>query len=422
MRGSQFNSRKKLCSSHPANPHVDCTGQGEEDCWSVVAARYGGPNRRLLTPNNRGVIVDRLPDSGAPLGTTTSPGMGADVADSCIPLAAWKPRGHRSSVERPNHCTNLIVRVVNNTGAPVDEAEVTLRTTDGRSVFQGRTAAKTLPDGIGTGPGEITLRGATIGDSVSARRAFGLLSINGAAVITSCSGPLIVTLSSVQFLARVPVSRLADAPDAVLTVNAGSEPHGEAELMLVRPEGEEEPFTVQVTAPAGATGGAIAATIPGDAVEVQLLAFDPAGTPSVVHSRAARRFLAVPGEHVVKSLGGEVELVLPETAADFPATLLFEDAHDVELPALAPGDAVLVAPQRVGLAGAAKLRGRALLHLEAGSTYAVRELREELLRYDASDRGWQVVPARVNRLPLVASASIDRLGVYCLVGRGSAAS
>jgi hypothetical protein len=311
MRGAQFNSRKKLCSSHPANPHADCTAQGGEDCWSVVATRYGGPGWRLQTPNSRRVIVDRLPDSGVPLGTTTSPGPGADVADSCVPLAAWKPRAHRSSVERPNPCVRLIVRVTTNDGAPVDEAEVTLHTTDGRAVFQGRTGAKSLPDGIVTGAGEITLRGATLGDS--------------------------------------------------------------------------------------------------------------AGTPSVVHSRMVRRSLVVPGAHVVTSLGGEMELALTEAALDVPATVLFEDAYDVELPALAPGDAILVAPQRVSVSDRATLQEQVLLHLEAGSIYAVRELRVEVLRADDGDREWSVVPARVNRLPLVASAAIDRVGVFCLVGRAAAA-
>ena len=30
------------------------------------------------------------------------------------------------------------------------------------------------------------------------------------------------------------------------------------------------------------------------------------------------------------------------------------------------------------------------------------------------------MPARVNRLPLLAAATIDRLGVVCLVGRATA--
>ena len=94
-----------------------------------------------------------------------------------------------------------------------------------------------------------------------------------------------------------------------------------------------------------------------------------------------------------------------------------EDAHDVELPALAPGDALLVAPQRVTLSGSATLSGPVLLHLEAGSGYGSKDLRTELLRLD--DGGaWRVVHARVNRRPIVASATVDRLGVFCLVGRG----
>lgn len=418
MRGAQFNSRKKLCSSHPANPHVDCTAQGDEDCWSVVAERYGGQDWRILTPRSRGAIVDRLPASGVPLGTTTSPGPGADVADSCIPLADWKPRGHRSSVERPNHCTNLIVRVTNRNGGPVNEAEVTLHTTDGRSVFQGRTGAKSLPDGVVTDVGEISLRGATIGDSVSARVRIGPVSINGESTIASCTGPLIVRLTDVQVFSAAPRGRLSDQPGPELILDTATDRPNEAELMLVRPEGEDKPFTVHLRPSAGAVGGGLAAVLGSPTADVQVLAFDADGHRSVVHSRIARRSLAVPGAHVVKSLGGEVEVAIPEAAARFPSTLLFEDANDVELPALGPNDAMLVAPQRVALSGSEQLYQRVLLHLEAGSTYAARELRIELLRHDDAAGAWRAIPARVNRLPMVASAAVDQLGVFCLVGRG----
>jgi hypothetical protein len=417
MRGAQFESRKKLCSSHPANPHVNCTSQGSEDCWSVVASRYGGPDWRLLTPANRGVLVDRLPDSGVPMGTVTSPGPGADRADSCVPLAAWKPRTHRSSVERPNPCLNLVVRVTNTAGTPVDEAEVTLHTTDGRTIFQGRTGAKSLPNGIATGPGEIALRGATVGDSVSARLQIGIASINGSAGIASCAAPLVVELSEVRIFSRGMRSRLAETLGSGLRVEAGEGARQDTELMLVRPEGEEDAFAVH-PAPGGAAGVASLTAEPaGDELHVQLVAFDRSGHPAVLHGRVARRSLQEAGDHAVRSLGGEVELVLPEGAMRYPADLLFEDAHDVEPPALAAGDAVLVTPQRIAASGGDVLERPVMLHLEAGSTYAVRELRVELLRYDEARRAWRPEPARVNRVPLVASASVDRLGVFCLVGR-----
>jgi hypothetical protein len=64
MRGAQYQSRKKFCSSHPANPHASCTAQGSQDCWSTIIERFAGlPAWRLQTPLSRGAIVDRLPAS-----------------------------------------------------------------------------------------------------------------------------------------------------------------------------------------------------------------------------------------------------------------------------------------------------------------------------------------------------------------------
>jgi hypothetical protein len=334
-----------------------------------------------------------------------------------VPLAGWKPHTHRSSVERPNPCPNLIVRVTLAGGAPVNGAEVTLHTTDGRTIFQGRTAALALPNGVTTGPGEIALRGATIGDSVSASFHVGTASVNGSAKIESCTSPLIVVLSHFHLFNRGFRSRLADTFGASLVVDAGAAMPNEAELMFVLPEGEDEPFVVH-PASTGA-GGAMRLTTEadGDELHVQLMAFDSSGHPAVLHGRIARRSLYAAGDHRVKSLGGEVELFVPDGAVPYPTDLLFEDARDVEPPQLRSDDAVLIAPQRICTSHGDDLKRAALLHLEAGYTFVSCKLRVELLRYDETRRTWLPEPARVNSAPLLASATIDRLGVFCLVGR-----
>ena len=187
--------------------------------------------------------------------------------------------------------------------------------------------------------------------------------------------------------------------------------------MIVRPEGEDDTFVVHPASTSAAGAAQLTAEADGDELHVQLMAFDAAGHPAVLHGRIARRSLYVAGGHTVKSLGGEVELVVPDGAVPYPIDLVFEDARDVEPPQLRSGDAVLVAPQRICTSGGDGLKRAVMLHLEAGYMFVSCKLRVELLRYDETRHTWLPEPARVNAVPLLASASIDRLGVFCLVGR-----
>ena len=100
---------------HPANPHQKCTNQGDQDCWSEVAQRYGGHAEwQLQTPSvaARSSIACRI--LGVPFGGTTRPPSNADRAESYIPIAAWKPHWHVRLVTRTGACPSLIVRVTRN--------------------------------------------------------------------------------------------------------------------------------------------------------------------------------------------------------------------------------------------------------------------------------------------------------------------
>ena len=177
LRGAREKNKKKLCSSHPDNPHVDGTEQGPVDCWTLAINRYRDPagwfglgeRYKLSSPATRGVIVDRLPDSGVPVHTTTAPPGGEDVdIPSFIPVAGWKPRVRTLIDHRGTLVAGVIVRTELN-GVPVRRQKVSIRQGgDGRRLYQGLTAREYVnkPYGLHSGDGELPLRGTHVGDQL----------------------------------------------------------------------------------------------------------------------------------------------------------------------------------------------------------------------------------------------------------------
>jgi hypothetical protein len=424
LRGAQFTCRKKLCSSHPANPHARCTAQGDADCWSVVAQRFGGrPEWRIITPVTRGVIVDRLPDSGVPLETNSTPHASSDPVESYIPIAAWKPSWHVRLVTKPDECPNLIVRVTHD-GVRIDNAQVTVQTSDGRTLLQGRTAALSYPDGVVTGPGEIPVRGAHVGDSVSAVGHVDGRLVGRFARVTSCASPIVVELPEPSFFGPTLDlgSRLEEAAGVALRVGpTPSEPRPPL-VVSVWHEGAAEPFVVDAAQVAGPRGDELLLGSDEDqSVHLHVTGFDAHGNALAMRSSIAQRVLLVDDRHVVASALGDVELVLPRGAVDYPARVLIEDALDIAPPHLGPGDELLVAPQRVTCSYGERLRAPAMLHMNVALPGAddagVYASTVELVSCDEDGRTWRPIAARIHPRPLTASAAIDRLGIFALVRR-----
>jgi hypothetical protein len=194
MRGARYEDQKKLCSAHPDNPHVAGTEQGRQDCWTGVLELYSDDDRRwrLLTPVNRAAIVGRFPDSGVRLKGLTEP-SGVARPPSFIPLADWKPHDHNLRVQHVGLCEGLIVRVTRG-GTPVIGALVMLHTSQDRSIYQGQTKTKyELAYGVQTGPGEVPVHGAHVGDFINVYelRGAGFVQI-GRKRIESCTERLVV--------------------------------------------------------------------------------------------------------------------------------------------------------------------------------------------------------------------------------------
>jgi hypothetical protein len=427
MRGAQFESRKKFCSGHPDNPHVDGTAQGSQDCWSDILALYGGASIwRLQTPVSRGAIVDRLPDSGVPLPGGTDLPDGADQADSYIPVVAWLPHWHIGSVRRPGECPDLVVRVELN-GVPQNSARVYVRAPDGRTVYQGPTKAYNLQDERSFNDGEIPVRGAHVGDGILAffwpRGGSGWLV--GTETVGACgSEPVVVVALGPVPVAVVLRCRLRAVGECEILVegDGGLVTPPAVSLLL---EGEDEPHDVALR-PAR-VGGSFAARLtdlPDDSeIELQAVAFDAQGNQAFIRTGVSLRTAYVHSELQTFSVDGRLELVLPGGAMPYPVQVVVEEVVGGPLPSLADGDALLAGPYCVGSTAGDRLRKPALLHVNVSGEVLLdpeaqsdRSCFEVLWHDEHSDR-WRVVPSTLNEEPFVVTARVDRLGTYALVKR-----
>lgn len=154
MMFSQFVA-SKLCSGHPDNSHVNGRGHGDENCWTHLGGQFRDTRPRgfmnswqIRTPDTRGAIVGPLP-----------------------PLPSeWQPRVNIENRTRSNLCEPFTVSVTNrDTGAPIDNVEVWLRTSYGQSILQGKTGSYETGGGRASfGGGNLPLTGIHVGDRITA--------------------------------------------------------------------------------------------------------------------------------------------------------------------------------------------------------------------------------------------------------------
>jgi len=154
MMFSQFVA-SKLCSGRPENSHVNGTGHGDENCWLHLGGQFRDTRPRgfmntwqIRTPDTRGEIVGPLPN---------------------LP-SEWQPRVNIENRSRPNLCEPFTISVTNrDTGAPIDNEEVWLRTSYGQSILQGKTGSYETGGGRASfGGGNLPLTGIHVGDRITA--------------------------------------------------------------------------------------------------------------------------------------------------------------------------------------------------------------------------------------------------------------
>ena len=329
MRGARNAELKKICSSHPSNPHVTYTAQGARNCWSVILERYGDPGWRLLDPPGRGAIPDVLPDSDVPLGTSSQRPPNVPATASYIPLRDWKPRWHTSSVVRAGECPGRLVRVLLD-GAPRDNAKVWLVSAS-RTMYQGVTSAYHLAYGETNATGEIRLRGAHIGDRVTALYGFAY----GSADITDCGTEAVVaTLHRFLFAAAPPRLEPVAPGELRLGLEAAADSATGAHA-LVAVDGAQ-PLSIAVARTRDPNDATVRGLLRGLPSAGQLIlglsALDSNGDEITIPIEASFASTTEEDELVLRSAAGAVELALPPGALPAPLQLLIETEGALETP------------------------------------------------------------------------------------------
>lgn len=139
----------KFCSDHPDNPHLNATGQGDQDCWSELAGYFQDgsssvPRWLIRTPVDRGVILGEVPN---------------------IPVTDWLPHVSITDAYYPDLCQPLDFEWTVN-GSPVRGAIVLSKRPGGCWITQGITGSDGRIDPFSGSNTRMT--GIHVGDTVCA--------------------------------------------------------------------------------------------------------------------------------------------------------------------------------------------------------------------------------------------------------------
>jgi hypothetical protein len=411
MRGARDSEIKKICSTHPSNPHTHTTRQGLKDCWSEILTQFADPRWRLHSPAGRGAIVDVFPDSGVPLGTSTAPFPEVGGVASYIPIERWKPILHTSSIVRDGECPARLVRVESD-GEPLNGVRVSLESGT-VTTFQGVTKEYHHHGEFTTGPGEIRLRGAHVGDKVTAfvtPPGGGIL--YGSAQVDDC-GPAALVISLRRF--SIPfVQRLDPLGAAELRVHV--EPtRGAPRQAIVRVRvGGMEPIPIAVPAVSPAEGGVRGRLVglPEHGVtDVEIAVVDDDGREVAVRTASSFASLREHDPLEMFSADGRLELTLPAGSLDAPAGLVIETA--VGVPGPPAGTHVVGDAYRVTSSRGDRLAFDALLDINFDRDDASDQQAAAIVRLGGDPPAWHEVPDQ-RRGDGVVTAWIDRLGIYAL--------
>jgi hypothetical protein len=425
MRGARKADIKKMCSTHPANPHATTTRQGLKDCWSAIVECYGDPRWRLRTPAGRGAIVDVFPDSGAPLATTTTPPSGVGVVASYIPVQGWKPIRHTSSIVRAGECPDLLVRVELN-GSARDDVKVWLES-GSVTTYQGVTGEYDLHYGVTSGPGEIRIRGAHVGDL---GHAFALVDgsgifpdiLHGSVEVDDCGpGALVLALSRIAlpFLIRLEPIGPGETRVLVDVADQASRPA----MARVR-VGGGDPISIAIPSAARGADASLRGRLSGlperGIADLEIGVVDDEGREIAVRTTSSFASLREDDALDVTSADGRLELSLPAGALEAPAELVIETA--VVLPPPPDRFAFVGDAYRLASSRGDRLSVEAILevNLDVNADGKLRNRKDllypTLVQLRPDGRGWEGVQVQ-QRSDRFVGARIDRLGTYALAAR-----
>jgi hypothetical protein len=439
MRGARGMNKKKLCSSHPDNPHALGTEQGPQDCWSAALSRYddhwwlqglGFERWRLRSPATRGVIIDRLPDSGVPIQRTTQPDenvQGDDVqVPSFIPVAGWKPRVHSIIDHRGTLVDGVVVRTEFN-GVPVRKQKVLLHShTTGRTLFEGVTkAAYHLAYGLTTGDGEIPLRGAHLDDDVTVigPAPNGGIFVGNASITQPQPHTLVISLTRIPLPFAIELEPLGvgalgiRVPATAALAAAGHSPDvyiadstaGPASYMRIRPS----------------NGNPVVGGLPHDGSPVAVAIAGVTGDGKEIMDEKGAVLYRVDEPISCRSSDGRLKLRLQADTFDAPHQVMVE-SPGADSPVDTPIGEVVSGPYRLAIAPDDRLGREAALTFRLPSAeLPARDLDESIgslviLELESRSGDWQECNSTGNADPAFVSTRINHSGTYALVQRSLA--
>lgn len=425
MRGAQFNGMKKFCSSHPANPHVDGTRQGPVDCWTCILETYGPASVGLPShswrprgPLQRGAIVGRLPDSGTPLATITTPAPNATNPLSFIPFQSWKPNWHTSSVELSGECPDLKVKVVLESGIPVGGASVYLQTAEGRSIDQGMTRAQsgTLADGSFLENGELSIRGAHTGDHFLVTTGTTHVRSTISQDIVGCPPVFEITVES-PFGVFEMNAEFDEFRNLVVSIDDASV----GPLSRVSTDDVEEPGYLSWIQHKDKVEATVHGNRGNRQIEIDTLLAQASGTLEHAKERFTITDVSPWTATKVCSFDGQLELDFSEQTAPDIGKVAIQDvfSHGQQMRGWIP----VAGPFRIFSSFGNNLSQPTLLHFLPSELRATRSERcvFSIMRFDPTNAKWREIQMTSSSVEsFVSSARISELGTYVLFEKISA--
>lgn len=438
MMYSQFVAGK-LCSGHAENRHRNGTSQGDENCWLHLGGQYRDTRSGFInswqigTPDSRGAIVGTLPS---------------------LP-AEWQPRVNIENRSRANLCEPFTIVVTNrDTGAPLDNVAVWLRTSYGQNILQGVSGSYETGGGRRSfGGGVLPLTGIHVGDRITAG--------GGVYVVTSadCGATSRLDSGSMKFLTvagtTAPLFSHATGKDAIeatqersvrmpfapepFTLTASVEPTAKAGQVRIRVRASDQlktPPELRISLTGSTNAQNVAMSLDQDGTSYTGTTTLPANTKASFEvnainqkSQSVTQFFSLAlsplnpnANSQLFSSNGQLSLTVPKGA--LPATAVVAIGPSTAPPLTQePGVMVVSGPFSVIASEAAQMREPGVVRFQLPSRLGARAVDGfdsksfEIWRYSTANKGWERLGGTLLEDVDVISTTTDQLGDYAVTAR-----
>lgn len=426
----QQSSFTKICSNHPDNPHLTGTEQGDEDCWSEWKRHFTGesagpggvPKWRILSPVDRGAIINRLPG---------------------IPVSDWSTFVSINDFNNTNLCKPVKFHWLNNGGKALG-ARIFSKNSSGRTIFQGTTDANGIIKPFSGGTD--TVAGLHVGDTIGAmyrvpagtsfmtmvkKRTYTQSDcVSATVVLAQAPGQPIPTpreqlveLEALPFSMAAQIDPGAALGEAIVRVRAGAV-LADAPMVRLSVDSEVDVREVAMSfdAPSGDWIGHVAGLPDHFAVVAEVEATNETGEKATFVMRTT--FTGAPGDADVEliSTDGDVEIELAADALPMQTQVAIGGSV-APLPEGFPGR-ILTGPVALSTNGRALARAgtmRFLLPFENEESM-LEQIDPSLLivlAHDEAGANWVEVESKFLHGELAVETELTNLGAFVLLERGT---